>query len=123
MIKVLVVDDDLDVRESLGEWLTREYDVCEAASVPDALALMAVERPDIVITDFDLPPYRGDDLLAWIAETHPRVGRFMLTGTPGKALGFAYTIAHRVLKKGCDLRDLTDAIREFLGAREATGAC
>jgi len=42
----------------------------------------------------------------------------MLTGSPGRALGFAYSIAHRVLKKGCDLRDLSTAIRLFLQTRE-----
>jgi len=118
MIKVMVVDDDTDVRESLSEWLMREYAVCQAASVPDALALLPDEKPDVVVIDFELPPYRGDDFLALLAEEHPNVGRFMLTGSPGRALGFAYSIAHRVLKKGCDLQDLTRAIREFVGARE-----
>lgn len=122
MIKVMVVDDDLDVRESLSEFLTREFQVCQASGVPQAIALLASERPDVVIVDFELPPYRGDDLLALVAEQHPQTGRFMLTGSPGRALGFAYSIAHRVLKKGCDLRELTGAIRTFLGTREAPAA-
>lgn len=119
MIKVMVVDDDTDVRESLSEWLMREYAVCQAASVPDALALLPSEKPDVVVIDFELAPYRGDDFLATLAEEHPHIGRIMLTGSPGRALGFAYSIAHRVLKKGCDLRDLTSAIHDFLGTREA----
>jgi DNA-binding NtrC family response regulator len=120
MAKVLVVDDDTDVRESLTEWLMREHEVCQAEGVPEAIELLAVERPDVVVVDFELPPYRGDDFLALVAERHPRMGRFMLTGSPGRALGFAYAIAHRVLKKGCDLGELTRAIREFLGNREVT---
>src|SRR5438270_14070614 len=119
MIKIMVVDDDTDLRESCSDWLLREYAVCQAASVPDALALMPRERPDIVVVDFELPPYRGDDFLALLAEEHPHVGRFMLTGSPGRALGFAYSIAHRVLKKGCDLGDLTCAIQDFLGRRNS----
>lgn len=118
MFKVLVVDDDEDVRESLSEWLAREYDVRQAASVPDALALIERAAPDAVIVDFELPPYRGDDMLADLAERRPAIGRFMLTGSPGRALGFAYSVAHRVLRKGCDLRDLSRAIREFLDGRE-----
>ena len=118
MAKVLLVDDDDDVRESVGDWLGREHDVRLAASVPEALALLERGRPDVVVVDFELPPYRGDDLLALVAERHPEMGRFMLTGSPGRALGFAYTIAHRVLRKGCDLRDLTRAIHEFLARRE-----
>jgi DNA-binding NtrC family response regulator len=122
MFKVMVVDDDSDVRESLSDWLGREYEVCQAAGVPEALQLLDSEKPDAIVVDFELPPYRGDDFLAMVAERQPHVGRFMLTGSPGRALGFAYTIAHRVLKKGCDLRDLNAAIRGFLDARGAATA-
>ncbi len=118
MAKVLVVDDDDDVRESLSELLAREHDVRQAASVPEALTLVERATPDVVVVDFEIPPYRGDDFLAAVAERHPEIGRFMLTGSPGRALGFAYSIAHRVLRKGCDLRDLLRAIREFLVRRQ-----
>jgi DNA-binding NtrC family response regulator len=122
MAKVLVVDDDFDVRESVAEWLAREHEVCQAASVPEALAAIARERPDVVITDFELPPYRGDDFLATLAEHYPHIGRFMHTGSPGRALGFAYSLAHRVVKKGGDLSELSRAIREFLNTADATSA-
>jgi two-component system LytT family response regulator len=122
MAKVLVVDDDTDVRESLCDWLMREHEVRHAASVPEALGMIAHEEPDAVVVDFELPPYRGDDFLAMVAERHPACGRFMLTGSPGRALGFAYSIAHRVLKKGCDLSDLSTALRRFLDGREAIRA-
>ena len=92
MIKVMVVDDDTDVRESLSEWLTREYAVCQAASVPDALALLADEQPDVVIIDFELPPYRGDDFLALLAEAHPAHRPLHADRLAGRALGFAYSM-------------------------------
>jgi DNA-binding NtrC family response regulator len=116
--KILLVDDDDDVRESVGDYLAHDHDVRLAASVPEALVLLEGAMPDVVVVDFEIPPYRGDDLLALIAERHPEVGRFMLTGSPGRALGFAYSIAHRVLRKGCDLRELSRVIREFLVRRE-----
>ena len=118
MAKVLVIDDDNDLRESVSDWLRREHEVCQAASIPDGVALLARVRPDVIVCDLDLPPHRGDEFLAMVAERHPDIGRFMLTGTPGRALGRAYGICHRVFKKGCDLMDLTRAIREFLAHRE-----
>jgi DNA-binding NtrC family response regulator len=121
MAKVLVVDDDHDVRESLCDWLSREHLVCQASDVPQALAMIGSEKPDVVVVDFELPPYRGDDFLATVAEHYPHIGRFMHTGSAGRALGFAFTVAHRVLKKGCDPRDLCRAIRDFLGDRRAVG--
>lgn len=117
MAKVLVVDDDDDVRESVSEWLAREHVVRQATGVPEALALVARERPDVVVVDFEMPPYRGDEFLATMAADYPDVGRFMHTGSPGRALGCAYSIAHRVLRKGCDLRELSRAIRDFLHGR------
>ena len=122
MAKVLVVDDDMDVRESVSEWLEREHVVCQAAGVPEALAIVARESgidASRISCDFEMPPYRGDDLLATIAEQYPNIGRFMHTGSPGRALGFAYSVAHRVLKKGCDLGELSRAIRDFLRAPAA----
>ena len=89
MIKVMVVDDDMDVRESLGEWLMREYEVCQAASVPDALALLPLEQPDIMVVDFELPPYRGDDFLALLAErasAHRTLHADRLAGTRARLL-------------------------------------
>ncbi len=120
MARVLLVDDDVDVRESVSDWLVREHEVVGAATIPEAVALLERVRPDIVVVDFEVPPYRGDDFLAMVAESHPQVGRFMLTGSPCRALGFAYSIAHRVIKKGSDLMQLQRAIREFLAQREAS---
>jgi DNA-binding NtrC family response regulator len=118
MARVLIVDDDADVRESLAEWLAREHVVSQAAGVPEALVLLRREVPDVVICDFEMPPYRGDDFLATIADRYPHIGRFMHTGSSGSALGFAHAIAHRVLQKGCDLGDLSGAIRDYLHARQ-----
>jgi two-component system, NarL family, invasion response regulator UvrY len=121
MARVLVVDDDVDVRESVSELLAREHEVVQAASVPEALELVRDRSPDVVVVDYELPPHHGDELLAAIADSHPRIGRFMLTGTPGRALRGSRALAHRVLTKGGDLAELSRAIREFLSGMRQTG--
>jgi DNA-binding NtrC family response regulator len=118
MAKVLVVDDDTDTRESLSDWLVREHEVRLAGSVPEALAMIDLQVPDVVISDFEMPPYRGDRFLQSVSESHPEVVRILHTGSPARALGSSYSIAHRVFKKGCDMRELSDAIREFVGRRQ-----
>lgn len=117
MAKVMVVEDDHDIREALGDWLSREHEVCLVAGVPEALARFGDERPDVVVTDLELPPHRGDELLATIAARDPGVVRILHTGAPCRALGESWSVAHRVLKKGCDLRELSRVIREFLQNR------
>lgn len=114
MAKILVVDDDPDSRDALGDWLVREHQVLLAADVPAALAMIRVEAPDVVISDFEMPLQRGDRFLQSISETHPEVVRILHTGSPCRALGISYTVAHRVFKKGCDLRELSHTIRELV---------
>lgn len=117
MAKVLVVDDDTDTREALSDWLAHEHQVWLAAGVPEALAMLRHELPDVLLADLEMPPHRGDELLATVAERYPTVGRILHTGAPCRALGFAYSTAHRVFKKGCDLHELSEAIHQFMGNR------
>jgi DNA-binding NtrC family response regulator len=112
MASVLLVDDDPDVLESLGEWLARRHQVRVARGFVEALALLVKgPLPNVVITDYEMPPYRGDDLLAIVAARYPRVCRILHTGTPGALLAAATVHADHVLPKGVELAVL-DALVE-----------
>src|SRR3954462_12058426 len=57
---VLVVDDDQDIRESLGMLLAEEgFDVHCAANGAEAVARMEAERPCFVILDLMMPVMDG----------------------------------------------------------------
>jgi DNA-binding response OmpR family regulator len=59
-MKILVVDDDLELLELVGFTLRQAgYLVVEAADGPDALAVFAREQPDLVILDVNLPKLNG----------------------------------------------------------------
>lgn len=70
-LHVLLVDDHPAVREGLGLLLTPEgIEVCgEAAGRGDALAVLAMRRPDLAIVDLSLD---GEDGVALIAELTQR---------------------------------------------------
>ena len=58
--KILVVDDDVDIRETLGEVLRIEgYSVLLAANGTDALELAKKERPDLILLDLMMPDMDG----------------------------------------------------------------
>jgi CheY-like chemotaxis protein len=58
--RVLVVDDDKDIRESLAHILTEEgYEVAEAANGLQALAEIEREHPDVVLLDLMMPVMDG----------------------------------------------------------------
>jgi DNA-binding NtrC family response regulator len=109
MARVLLVDDDLDVLEALQAWLRRrKHEVQIAAGFPEALAALASGPiPDVLITDWDMAPFCGDDLLAIVARRYPGVCRVLHSGTP-RPKGSSPAAQH-ILSKGCDLADL-DAV-------------
>ena len=56
---MLVVDDELGVRESLRLVLRDGFEVIPAESGEQALALLATERPDVVLLDILMPGIDG----------------------------------------------------------------
>ena len=62
--RVLVVDDERGVRESLRMLLGQECTVAEAGSVDEGLAALAVSSPDLVLLDLVMPGRSGFDLLS-----------------------------------------------------------
>ena len=66
-IKVLVVDDNTLVREMLAESLARLGAVVPAeVSADGALATLTRERPDVLLSDIDMPEHDGFWLIAQI---------------------------------------------------------
>lgn len=67
--KILVVEDDEDVGNAIGLWLSGTgYAVLEAADGRTGLAVIRAERPDAVLLDLRLPILDGFGVLAALAE-------------------------------------------------------
>jgi CheY-like chemotaxis protein len=62
--RVLVVDDEQDVRLVLGDFLaSRGYDVTQAQRGAEALTLLERMRPDVVLLDVFMPGMDGMETL------------------------------------------------------------
>jgi|SRR5262245_634880 len=60
--RILVVEDQEDLRAILRDFLTASgYTVIEAADGADSVAKAALERPDLVLMDIQLPVLDGYD--------------------------------------------------------------
>jgi len=123
MARILVLDDDDDVRPVLVELLTRKgHAVVEAR---DGLVdLKALGPVDLAITDVFMPGADGLEFLMRAGREAPRMPVVMLTGDPffrgmdvltvGRQLG-----AKAVLMKPVDVAALLKAVEAALAAARA----
>jgi signal transduction histidine kinase len=79
--KILLVDDEQDIREVLNLSLSDlGYDVLEAENGAEALRLFKVARPPIVMTDIKMPGMDGIELLQKVKYENPDTEVIMITG-------------------------------------------
>ena len=70
--RILIVDDETIVRESLGSWFREEgYSVDVAASAREALEKLTIKGWDIFLLDIRMPGMDGLELQRKIKESHP----------------------------------------------------
>ena len=79
--KLLIVDDELSVRDSLGKWFREEgYDVATAESASEALTLLAGQRWDAALVDIKMRGTDGIELQRRMHEADPDLMVIMMTG-------------------------------------------
>ncbi|MDZ7373437.1 MAG: response regulator [candidate division KSB1 bacterium] len=77
---ILVVDDELVMRESLKEWLELDgFSVRTAESGVQALELITEKRPDVAVVDIKMPGMDGVTLLRKIKELDHSIPVVMIT--------------------------------------------
>lgn len=82
--KVLVVEDDEDVRRSVCAWLDLSgYGVAQAADGARALEAVAAERPDAVLLDLRLPVLDGFGVLRGLARLDGPPPVIVISGQDG----------------------------------------
>jgi two-component system response regulator AtoC len=79
-VKLLVVDDEAIVRESLNAWLKDVgYQVLTAENGHKALEVIEKEKPDIMIADLVMPGMDGIELMKRAKAQHPKIEVIIIT--------------------------------------------
>jgi two-component system, NtrC family, response regulator HydG len=79
--RLLIVDDELSVRDSLGKWFHEEgYDVVTAESASDALTRLAESKWDAALVDIKMHGTDGIELQKRMHEVDPELIVIMMTG-------------------------------------------
>lgn len=116
--KVLLVDDEARVTQALRRALRQEdYDVMTAASANEALAVLAGEKVDVIVSDEQMPGMSGSELLGVVRREYPETMRIILTGHASLEAAIRSINAaqiFRFLVKPCKGADLAATIRKAL---------
>lgn len=94
---ILVLDDDVHVRESLAISLEDElFNVYEATSSEDALNLLSGVAVDLVVVDLRLPGMNGTDFISAASARWPDMKFIIYTGSPEFNIPVDLSLMHNV---------------------------
>ena len=130
MAKILIIDDEKDVRVVLKEVLKRAgFDAIVAANAMEGLEKLEADGVDLVITDVIMPGMDGVAAIERIRKNHPDMPIIVISGggnvapmeyEPGAISTTAYLAsatnagANRTLTKPFERQELLDAVRALL---------
>jgi two-component system, OmpR family, response regulator MprA len=113
--RVLIVEDDEDIRETLAYTLFSEgYDARTACNGRDALGVIAIWAPDVIVLDLMMPVMDGPTFLrartpgAPVLVLSAKIDAESSTDLPGVA---------QVIRKPFDLDELLDRLRTLTDHR------
>ena len=115
--KILIVDDELIMRESLAGWLERdEYNVDTAVSGEEALKKLTKTRYDIMLVDIKMEGMSGLEVLRQVKSDDPDVAVVMITayGSISTAIEAMKDGAHDYLLKPFDPNELGILIEKIV---------
>jgi DNA-binding response OmpR family regulator len=118
--RILLVDDDTSLLETLGDFLRYEgYEVVTATSGEQALQKLSLNPPDIVILDMGMPGMGGMGFLDRItnADGSTRYPVLVLTARAAMASYFADKQIDGFIAKPCDPADLLTEVSRVIFLR------
>ena len=122
MIGVLFVDDDANVLAGLRRMLhglRHQWRLHFAGSAAEALAVLAGEPIDVVVSDIRMPDANGVELLNQVRESYPECARIALSGYFDAELSLeSARVAHQFLAKPCPAPTLIIAIERVRTLRD-----
>lgn len=116
--KLLIIDDDAHLRESLAEVLEMEgYECLQAGAAKEGIEAARKHGPDVVIMDIQLPDSSGFQICQTLRKGSREVILIMMTGrflsAEEKTQGFQLG-ADEYITKPFDLQELSVRIRQLL---------
>jgi EAL domain-containing protein (putative c-di-GMP-specific phosphodiesterase class I)/ActR/RegA family two-component response regulator len=118
-LRVLIIDDDCDIKTILDEFLSRSYDCVSSDSAENALALLRMQHFDIIMSDITMPRMTGLQMLPHIRMLAPDSVVVMISGQ--RAIEFAIAAmragASDYITKPFDLSEVDAVVKRAIEHR------
>ena len=123
MSTILLIEDDADLRRLLTKVLEREnYKVLEAENGLEAMHILDLQIPDLVVTDLIMPDQDGIGTINLLKKNHPAIKIIAISGG-GRMLSEDYLKiagmlgAHHTFKKPFDNKEFVLKVKELLNEK------
>lgn len=119
--RVLIVDDDGDLRENLTELLTSAgYEVVSASNTSEALERLRKEDFDLLLTDLRMPGASGIELIDVARRNHPKTQAILMTayGSPFTEIEVVRRGGIGYLQKPFEADEVTNLVGNILSLAE-----
>ena len=121
--KLLIVDDELSVRDSLGKWFREEgYEVATSENANDALTQLAQHRWDAALVDIKMHGTDGIELQRRMHEVDPDLVVIMMTGYASveTAVAALKNGAYDYVTKPLDPDDIAHLVKNAIAHKRAS---
>jgi CheY-like chemotaxis protein len=118
--RVLIVDDEPQIRDMLREWLTRSgYEVLDAPDGKQAIEILRKQSFDVVVADILMPEKDGLEVIMYLQRESPLTKCVAMSAPSNRVfLQSAQLLgATRVVEKPITGADVEAAIKDALGAQ------
>lgn len=114
--KILIVDDEPSICQSLSLILRANFDVSSAADGEEALGMCELELPDLILLDMKIPKMDGVEVMRRLKERASNVPIIVLTGgsTVKNIVHAIKNGAHDFINKPFDIEELKASISVIL---------
>lgn len=113
--KILIVDDETQIRSFLSLTFAHAgYSLATASNGRDAIALLAVESFDLVLSDVMMPEMNGHQLAQWVAVHRPATRTAWMSGFDPGCQKCAYSPRCRLIAKPFQPRQMIAFVEQLL---------
>lgn len=120
--RLLFVDDEPMVLKGLQRTLRKmrhAWEILYAEGGEAALALLAAQPVDVVISDMRMPGMDGAELLETVKDRFPQIVRIILSGQLDRDMTLkSVKVAHQLLAKPCDVEILREALQKTVALNQ-----